>query len=402
MLTHGNVVANAYNCMQNDGFEKVFNEHHSTLLFLPLAHCYAQVIQYGALHSRTVLGMVDMQDAITELPKFQPTAVLSVPRLWEKAFNSAEHKAAGEGHAKIFAAAEKTALDYSHALDTGGPGIVLRIKHAVFDRLVYTKVRAALGGHVQYAWSAAAPLGPRLGHFFRGAGINVLEAYGMTETSPATNSNTPDAQKIGTVGRPIPGCTIRIADDGEVLVKGHMVFQGYWNNESATNEMIDENGWLHTGDLGALDEEGFLAITGRKKDLIITAAGKNVAPAVLEDRLRANWLVSQSLVVGDNQPYIAALITLDPEAFEQWKADRGKPTDQTVSDLTGDPELLNDIQSAVDEANKAVSRPESIRKFRVLTGDFTEDGGQLTPTLKVRRYAVLQEFAAEVDALYSN
>jgi long-chain acyl-CoA synthetase len=181
-----------------------------------------------------------------------------------------------------------------------------------------------------------------------------------------------------------------------------MVFQGYWNNESATNEMIDENGWLHTGDLGALDEEGFLAITGRKKDLIITAAGKNVAPAVLEDRLRANWLVSQSLVVGDNQPYIAALITLDPEAFEQWKADRGKPTDQTVSDLTGDPELLNDIQSAVDEANKAVSRPESIRKFRVLTGDFTEDGGQLTPTLKVRRYAVLQEFAAEVDALYSN
>jgi len=402
MLTHGNVVANAYNCMQNDGFEKVFNEHHSTLLFLPLAHCYAQVIQYGALHSRTVLGMVDMQDAITELPKFQPTAVLSVPRLWEKAFNGAEHKAASDGHAKIFAAAEKTALDYSHALDTGGPGIVLRIKHAVFDRLVYTKVRAALGGHVQYAWSAAAPLGPRLGHFFRGAGINVLEAYGMTETSPATNSNTPDAQKIGTVGRPIPGCTIRIADDGEVLVKGHMVFQGYWNNESATNEMIDENGWLHTGDLGALDEEGFLAITGRKKDLIITAAGKNVAPAVLEDRLRANWLVSQSLVVGDNQPYIAALITLDPEAFEQWKADHGKPTDQTVSDLTGDPELLNDIQSAVDEANKAVSRPESIRKFRVLTGDFTEDGGQLTPTLKVRRYAVLQEFAAEVDALYSN
>src|SRR6478672_684159 len=366
MLTHGNVVANAYNCMQNDGFEKVFNEKHSTLLFLPLAHSYAQVIQYGALHSRTVLGMVDMQDAITELPAFQPTAVLSVPRLWEKAFNSAQHKAAAERHAKIFAAAEKTAIDYSRALDAGGPGVVLRLKHAVFDRLVYTKVRAALGGHVQYAWSAAAPLGPRLGHFFRGAGINVLEAYGMTETSPATNSNTPDAQKIGTVGRPIPGCTIRIAPDGEVLVKGHMVFKGYWNNESATNDMIDADGWLHTGDLGALDEQGFLAITGRKKDLIITSAGKNVAPAVLEDRLRAAWLISQSLVVGDNQPYISALVTLDPEAFEQWKIDHHKPADRTVADLTDDPELISEVQSAVNEANKAVSRPESIRKFRIL------------------------------------
>ena len=402
MLTHGNVVANARNCMQNDGFAKVFNEHHSTLLFLPLAHCYAQVIQYGALHSRTVLGMVDMQDAVTELPAFQPTAVLSVPRLWEKAFNSAQRKAAAEGHAKIFAAAEKTAIDYSRALDTGGPGVLLRFKHALFDRLVYTKVRAALGGRVQYAWSAAAPLGTRLGHFFRGAGINVLEAYGLTETSPATNSNTPDAQKIGTVGRPIPGCTIRIAPDGEVLVKGHMVFKGYWNNESATNDMIDEEGWLHTGDIGALDDDGFLAITGRKKDLIITSAGKNVAPSVLEDRLRADWLVSQSLVVGDNQPYIAALVTLDAEAFEQWKADHHKPADRTVADLADDPELINDVQSAVDEANKAVSRPESIRKFRILPDDFTEGGGQLTPTLKVRRYAVLKEFAAEIDALYSS
>lgn len=401
MLSHGNVVANAYNCMQNDGFEKVFNENHSTLLFLPLAHSYAQVIQYGALHSRTVLGLVDMENAIAELPVFKPTAVLSVPRLWEKAFNGAEHKAAAEGHAKIFAAAEKTAIEYSQALDRGGVGIVLRVKHAVFDRLVYKKVRAALGGRVEYAWSAAAPLGPRLGHFFRGAGINVLEAYGLTETSPATNSNTPDAQKIGTVGRPIPGCTIRIAADGEVLVKGHVVFQGYWNNETATNEMIDEDGWLHTGDIGALDEEGFLAITGRKKDLIITSAGKNVAPAVLEDRLRGNWLISQSLVVGDNQPYIAALVTLDPESFEQWKDDHHKPKDCTVADLTDDPDLVSDVQSAVDEANKAVSRPESIRKFRILANDFTELGGQLTPTLKIRRFAVLQEYAEEVDALYS-
>ena len=401
MLTHGNVVANAYNSMQNDGFEKVFNEDHSTLLFLPLAHSYAQVIQYGALHSRTVLGMVDMQDAVAELPRFRPTAVLSVPRLWEKAFNSAQHKAASDGHAKIFAAAERTAIEYSQALDGAGPGFALRIKHALYDRLVYRKIRAAFGGQVEYAWSAAAPLGTRLGHFFRGAGINVLEAYGLTETSPATNSNTPDAQKIGTVGRPIPGCTIRIAPDGEVLVKGHMVFRGYWNNQSATDEMIDADGWLHTGDLGALDEDGFLTITGRKKDLIITSAGKNVAPSVLEDRLRADWLISQSLVVGDNQPYIAALVTLDVEAFEQWKTDHEKPSEHTVADLCDDPELISEVQAAVDEANKAVSRPESIRKFRILADDFTEDGGQLTPTLKVRRYAVLQEFAEEIDALYS-
>ena len=401
MLSHGNIVANAYNCMQNDGFKRVFTENHSTLLFLPLAHSYAQVIQYGALHSRTVLGLVDMTDAVVELPAFQPTAVLSVPRLWEKAYNAAKHKAAAEGHAKIFAFAEETAIAYSQALDAGGAGIGLRVKHALFDRLVYRKLRAALGGRVQYAWSAAAPLGPRLGHFFRGAGINVLEGYGLTETSPATNSNTPDAQKVGTVGLPIPGCTIRIAADGEVLVKGHMVFQGYWNNETATKEMVDEDGWLYTGDLGELDDDGFLTITGRKKDLIITSAGKNVAPSVLEDRLRAHWLISQCLVVGDNQPYIAALVTVDPESFEQWKSDHGKPKDATVTDLRDDPDLVSEIQAAVDEANKAVSRPESIRRFHILADDFTEAGGQLTPTLKVRRNVVLQQHADAVDTLYS-
>ena len=401
MLSHGNIVGNAYNCMQNDGFEKVFNENHSTLLFLPLSHSYAQVIQYGALHSRTVLALVDMEDAIAELPAVKPTAVLSVPRLWEKAYNGAQHKAAAEGHAKIFNAAERTAVAYSQALDTGGPGIVVRLKHAVFDRLVYAKVRAALGGHVQYAWSAAAPLSPRLGHFFRGAGINVLEAYGLTETSPATNSNTPNAQKIGTVGRPIPGCTIRIASDGEVLVKGHMVFQGYWNNETATSEMVDEDGWLHTGDIGRLDDDGFLAITGRMKDLIITSAGKNVAPSVLEDRLRTNWLVSQCMVVGDNRPYIAALITLDADSFEQWKSDHDKPKAATVADLLDDPDLVSEVQAAVDDANMAVSRPESIRKFHILTDDFSESGGQLTPTLKVRRHVVLEQYAEAVDDLYA-
>ena len=402
MLSHGNIVANARNCMQNDGFTKVFNSRNSTLLFLPLSHSYAQLIQYGAIYSRTVLGLVDLADAVAELPAYRPTCVLSVPRLWEKAYNSAKHKAGAEGHAKIFAQAEATAIAYSRALDAGGPSPVLRLRHALFDRLVYGKVRAALGGDVRYSWSAAAPLGARLGHFFRGCGITVLEGYGLTETSPATNTNTLDAQKIGTVGRPIPGAAIRIAPDGEVLVKGHMVFQGYWNNEGATKEMIDEDGWLHTGDIGALDDEGFLAITGRMKDIIITAAGKNVAPAVLEDRLRAHWLISECLVVGDAKPYIAALVAGDPETFAQWKADNGKPETATVSDLRDDPGLRAEIQAAIDDANQAVSQAEAIKKFAILDQDFTEAAGQLTPTLKVRRHIITEQYAAEIAALYGD
>ena len=400
MLSHGNIVANARNCMQNDGFRKVFSEHHSTLLFLPLAHSYAQVIQYGAVYSRTVLGLVDMAEAVTELANFKPTAVLSVPRLWEKAYNSAKHKAAAEGHGKIFARAETSAIAYSKALDTGGPGLRQRLEHTLVDRLVYSKLRAALGGEVQYSWSAAAPLGTRLGHFFRGCGINILEGYGLTETSPATNTNTPEAQKIGTVGRPIPGCTIRIAPDDEILVRGHMVFQGYWNNEPATKEMIDQDGWLHTGDIGTLDDQGFLEITGRKKDLIITSAGKNVAPAVLEDRLRAHWLISQCLVVGDAKPYIAVLVAVDPETFDQWKADNGKAAAATIADMSDDAALLAEIQSAVDDANKAVSKAEAIKKFAILAEDFTESGGQLTPTLKVRRNVVMEQYADQIAALY--
>ncbi len=402
MLSHGNIVSNTRNCMLNDGFPRVFNEHASTLLFLPLAHSYAQLIQYGAIYSRTVLGLVDLADAVAELPAFRPTAVLSVPRVWEKAYNNAKRQAAAGGHGKIFAQAEAAAVAYSQALDAGGPGLVLRLRHQLFDRLVYSKLRAALGGRVQYAWSAAAPLGTRLGHFFRGCGINVLEGYGLTETSPATNSNSPEAEKIGTVGRPIPGCTIRIGPDGEILVKGPMVFQGYWNNEAATKEMIDADGWLHTGDVGTLDDDGFLAITGRKKDLIVTAAGKNVAPAVLEDRLRAHWLVSQCLVVGDGKPYIAALVALDPETLAQWKADNGRQQTAAIAGLRDDPALRAEIQAAVDEANKAVSRAEAIKKFVVLDDDLTEAGGQLTPTLKVRRNVVVKQYAAAIASLYDD
>jgi long-chain acyl-CoA synthetase len=386
--------------MKNDGFPRVFNEHASTLLFLPLAHSYAQLIQYAAIYSRTVLGLADMADAVAELPAYRPTSVLSVPRVWEKAYNSAKRRAATEGHGKIFAGAEAVAMTYSKALDAGGPGPVLRLRHAAFDRLVYRRLRAALGGRVRYAWSGAAPLGTRLGHFFRGCGITILEGYGLTETSPATNSNTPDLQKVGTVGQPIPGCTIRIAPDGEVLVKGHMVFQGYWNNEVATKEMIDDAGWLHTGDIGDLDDEGFLTITGRKKDLIITAAGKNVAPAPLEDRLRAHWLVSQCLVVGEGKPYIAALVAADPEALAQWRTDNGRPDTATMAELRDDAALRAEIQAAIDEANKAVSQAEAIKRFVILDEEFTEAGGQLTPTLKVRRSIVVERYAAAIAALY--
>ena len=300
----------------------------------------------------------------------------------------------------IFDRAVATAVAYSQALDARGPGLALRLRHAVYDRLVYSKLRAAFGGAVEAAVSGAAPLGARLGHFFRGCGITILEGYGLTETSPVTNSNTPDAQKIGTVGRPIPGCSIRIAADGEILVKGDMVFQGYWNNEAATKEMIDEDGWLHTGDTGALDYAGFLTITGRKKDLIVTASGKNVAPAVLEDRLRSHWLVSQCLVVGDAKPYIAALVAADSEAFSQWKADNGKPAAATITDLARDAALQAEFQAAVDDANKAVSQAEAIKKFALLGDDFTEAGGQLTPTLKVRRAVVMEQYAAQIATLY--
>jgi long-chain acyl-CoA synthetase len=402
MLSHGNIVANVRNCVKNDGFEKIFNEHHSTLLFLPLSHSFAQLIQYGAIHSGTVLGLADMADAAAELPAYRPTVVLSVPRLWQKAHQSAQRKAAEEGHGRIFAAAEACAIAYSERLDTGRPGLLLRFRHALFDRLVYRKLRAAFGGQMDHAWSAAAPLGPQLGHFLRGCGINVLEGYGLTETSPATNTNAPDAQKIGTVGRPIPGCSIRIGTGSEVLVKGHMVFQGYWNNQSATNAILDEEGWLHTGDIGSLDDDGYLTITGRQKDLLITASGKNVAPAALEEPLRAHWLISECIVVGEGKPYIAALVAIDREAFAQWKAAHGKPPSATVADLRHDPALRADIQAAVDDANNAVSHAEAIKKFTILSEDFTEAAGQLTPTLKPRRHVLMNQYAAEIEALYGS
>jgi long-chain acyl-CoA synthetase len=404
-LTHGNFLFEAAQVTSaKDGdatLADVFgDEGASTLLFLPLAHVFARMIEVGVVMARGQMGhTADIKNLLSDLATFQPTFILAVPRVFEKVYNSSEQRAEASGKGKIFHAAADTAIAYSEALDHGGPGIGLRAKHAVFDRLVYGKLRAALGGRVRWAVSGGAPLGPRLGHFFRGIGLTVLEGYGLTETTAASTVNTPGMIKLGTVGRPLPGVSVRIAEDGEILIKGGQVFVGYYNNPAATSEAL-RDGWFATGDIGELDEDGCLRITGRKKELIVTAGGKNVAPAVLEDRLRAHRLVSQCMVVGDAQPYIACLITLDEEALPAWLEQHGKPA-MDVATAAADPDVLAEIQSAVDDANKAVSRAEAIKKFQILPVDWTEETGELTPSLKLKRGVVMKEHSAEVDALYS-
>jgi len=401
-LTHRNLLADVRNAVAG-ALPEVFEvEGGSTLLFLPLAHSFARIIQVGCLESGAVLGHWPDTGTLAEgLQEFRPTFLLAVPRVFEKVFNTAQQQAAASAaKRRIFQAAADAAVAWSRALDSGRPGAGVRLRHGLFDRLVYARLRAAVGGQVQYAVSGGAPLGERLGHFFRGAGLTVLEGYGLTETSAAAVVNKPARTKIGTVGQPLPGVSLRIADDGEVLIKGPNVFAGYWENKAATAETMDDDGWLLTGDLGELDDEGFLRVTGRKKELIVTAGGKNVAPAVLEDRLRAHPLISQCLVVGDGRPFIACLVTLDPEALEHWKKQHSKPAGATVADLATDPDLTAEIQAAVDDANQAVSRAESIRRFKVLDVDFTEENGYLTPSLKVRRGVVVKDFAAQIEALY--
>ncbi|MCW2494375.1 AMP-dependent synthetase/ligase [Jatrophihabitans sp.] len=400
-LLHRNFV-NEFSELQTV-LESFFNEQTSTLLFLPIAHVFGRVIEIGALHAGCTLGhTADVKNLIGDLGGFKPTFVLAVPRVFEKVYNTAKQGAHGSGKGKIFDKAEAVAIAYSEASQNGGKaGLALNLQHKVFDKLVYSKLRAALGGNCVAAVSGGAPLGARLGNFFRGCGVTIYEGYGLTETTAGMTVNSPDALKVGTVGRPVGGATIRIADDGEVLCKSPIVFAGYWQNPEATAESIDPDGWFHTGDIGELDEDGFLRITGRKKELIVTAGGKNVAPAVLEDRVRAHWLVSQCLVVGDQKPFIAALITIDPESWPQWLSQHGKPADTTIASMVDDPELHADLQAAVDDANKAVSKAESIRKFTVLPDDWTEEGGQLTPSLKLKRNVVHKEAAAEIAALYS-
>jgi len=358
----------------------------ATLLFLPLAHVFARIIQVGAIRWGAVLGhTADIADLVGHLGTFQPTFVLAVPRVFEKVFNTASTKAYAEGKGKIFDAAVRTAIAYSRATEDGKPSLALRSKHAVYNKLVYGKLRAALGGKAEYAISGGAPLGDRLGHFYRGIGFNVLEGYGLTETTAALTANTVKQQRIGTVGVPFPGVEVRVADDGELQFRGPQVFQGYWNFEAATAEVLDVDGWFKTGDLGEITEDGFVKITGRKKEIIVTAGGKNVSPAILEDRVRAHPLVSQCLVVGEGKPFIAALVTVDPEAWE------GK---------LDDPELLEQIQSAIDDANTQVSRAEAIRKFVVVTDDWTEENGYLTPSFKVKRHMVLRDSHDLIESLY--
>jgi long-chain acyl-CoA synthetase len=402
-LTHENLLSDVRNAFLGPLTVVAGAQNPGTLLFLPLAHVFARIIQVGCLEGGIVLGHCgDLTALLPALASFRPTFILAVPRVFEKVYNTAEQKAVSEKKGAIFSRAADAAVAYSRALDgPGRPSFGLRAQHTVFDRLVYGKLRAALGGRTEYAVSGGAALSERLSHFFRGIGVTVLEGYGLTETTAATTVNRPDRNKIGTVGQPLPGVAIKIADDGEILISGKNVFPGYWHNEAATKEVFAEGGWFATGDIGELDEEGFLKITGRKKEMIVTAGGKNVAPAVLEDRLRSHALISQCMVVGDGKPFVAALITLDPEALGPWKQAHGKPADATVAALRDDPDLVADVQAAVDDANQAVSRAESIRKFRILDVDFTQEAGQLTVKLGIRRSVLLKDFAADIDALYS-
>ncbi|WP_406475433.1 AMP-dependent synthetase/ligase [Streptomyces platensis] len=373
----------------------------SVLLFLPIAHVFGRLVQVAAVMAPIKLGHApDIKNLTDDLASFRPKLVLGVPRVFEKVYNSARAKAQADGKGKIFDKAADVAIAYSRALDTpSGPAFGLKLKYKVFDRLVYGKLRAVLGGRATHAISGGAPLGERLGHFYRGIGFTVLEGYGLTESCAATAFNPWDRQKIGTVGQPLPGSVVRIADDGEVLLHGEHLFTEYWNNPSATKEALSD-GWFHTGDLGTLDEDGYLAITGRKKEILVTAGGKNVAPAVIEDRIRAHALIAECMVVGDGRPFIGALVTLDEEFLPRWAEEHGHPAGVTPAQLADDPELLAAVQRAVDDGNAAVSKAESVRKFRILPAQFTEESGHVTPSLKLKRNVVAKDFAEDIEALY--
>jgi long-chain acyl-CoA synthetase len=402
LISHDNLLFTARNVASGPLEPLFFAKDPAGLLFLPLAHIFARMIQVVLIEAGAVIAHTpNMKNVAPDLQSFKPTFLLGVPRVFEKVYNGAEQKAIAGGKGKIFASAVDVAVAWSKAESTGGAGVGLRLRHALFDRLVYAKLRAATGGRLSAAVSGGSALGERLGHFFKGAGIEVFEGYGLTETSAPCSVNMPGANKIGTVGKPLPGVTLRIADDGEVLARGRNVFGGYWHNDEATAEVIDADGWFHTGDVGELDSDGYLRITGRKKEILVTAAGKNVAPAPLEDTLRAHPLISQAMVVGDGRPFVAALITLDPEALEQWAPANGLSS-AAPAELRADARILAEVQGAVDRANSMVSKPEQIKKFTVLAADVTEESGHLTPTLKVKRNLVAKDFAADIEALYTD
>ena len=399
-LTHRNLLFGATSAVES--LSALFIAGSSALLFLPLAHVFARDIQVALVHAAVPIGHCPSTRSLQEdLAAFKPTLLLAVPFVFERLYAAAQQKAVDQKKGRIFALAAATAIHASEAMEHGAVPLALRLKRAVLDVLVFRKLRAALGGHVEWVISGGAPLGTRLGHFFRGAGIPVLEGWGLTETTATAAANRPDAVKIGTVGPPLAGTTVRVGDDSELLVCGEHVFDRYWAHPDATAAARDAEGFLHTGDLGAIDNDGFITITGRKKEILVTAGGKNVPPAPLEDRLRSHPLIAQAMVVGDRRPYIASLITIDGEALGTWKTKVGKDPSLGLAELRDDPDLLAEIDAAVEDANRVVSRAESIRRFRILDRDFTEAGGQLTPTLKLRRNVIMTEFADDIEGLYS-
>ncbi|MCX5501170.1 AMP-dependent synthetase/ligase [Streptomyces sp. NBC_00053] len=410
VLSHGNFFAEVDNAIEllHPVFKSVSEDPASTLLFLPLSHVFGRMVAIGCLRARVRLGhapSIQTEDLLADLAGFKPTFLLAIPYVLEKVYNTGRATAEKMGRASSFDRAARIAQRYGEAVEaaehgTGpGPGLGLRAARALYDPLVYRRIRAALGGHVRYAICGGSPLGHRLAAFYAGAGIEIFEGYGLTETTAAATVTPPLKPRLGTVGWPLPGTAVRIADDGEVLLGGGQVCQGYWDAEQGRPVPVQEGGWFATGDLGALDEDGYLTITGRKKDIIITSGGKNVTPAPLEDWLRAHPLVSQCMVVGDNRSFITALITLEPDGLAHWRQMK-KKQNVPMRELVDDEELRTALQRAVDEANRLVSRAESIRKFAVLPMDFTEESGHLTPSLKLKRAAIAQDFEAEIEALY--
>ncbi|MBW0292805.1 long-chain fatty acid--CoA ligase [Rhodococcus sp. MH15] len=402
ILTHRNFLSEVRGIL-TASIGKVAVPGNRVLTFLPLAHVLARAVSLATFEAgASQAHWSDFATITTQFERYKPNTILGVPRVFEKVRDGAARKAESGGKipSAIFAFAEATAKEYSQALDKGGPSLILKAKHAVADKLVYSKLREALGGECWFAISGGGALTPELGHFFRGLGVPIYEGYGLTETTAAHCVNVPGAQKIGTVGQPMGGNGVRIAEDGEIELNGGVVFRGYWKNDKATEETF-VNGWMRTGDLGELDSDGYLSITGRKKDLLVTAGGKNVSPGPMEDRIRSHSIVSQAVVVGDGKTYITALLTVDPEVFEKWKAENGKPSGATVAELRDDKDLRAELQKAVDDANAAVSHAESIKKFVILDRDLTEEDGEMTATLKIKRNVVVDRFSKEIEGMYA-
>jgi len=399
MLTHRNLLADIRNIIPE--VPGVLYDGARMLLFLSLAHVLARILQLAGMESRTTIAHADRTKLTAVMPVVKPTTLLAIPRVFEKVYAGAYQKAVDGGKGGIFEKAAACAKDYSRALDKpGGPGLGLKLRHKLFDLLVYGKIRAAIGGECNSAVSGGAALGPELGHFFRGIGVTIYEGYGLTETSPVLSLNLETAIKVGSIGRPTPGTALRVAEDGELQAKGPQVFPGYWNNDAATAEVLDADGWFSTGDIAEIDDDGYVTITGRKKDIIVTAGGKNVAPGPLEKILDSHPLIAYAMVVGEGRPFIGCLISLDGEMLRDWLTRNGKDPKTAIADLTDDPELLAELQAKVDEANQTVSRAEQIKQFRVMPVELSEDAGEITPSVKVKRHVVMEKYSSEINALY--